>query len=46
MNWKSDSKNRVLFIQRIDKVSLLNVPEIYLPGTQMAPGSEHDENTR
>lgn len=46
MNWKSDSKNRVLFSQRPDKVALFNVPEKYLPGTQMAPGSEHDEHTR
>lgn len=46
MNWRSDSKNRVLFVQRPDKVSLFNVPERYLPGTQMAPGSDHDENTR
>lgn len=46
MNWKSDSKNRVLFVQRPDKISLFNTPERYLPGTQMAPGSDHDENTR
>lgn len=46
MNWKSDSKNRVLFSQRVDKISLFNVPERYLQGTQMAPGSEHDDHTR
>lgn len=46
MNWSPDSKNRVLFLQRHDKVGLFNTPEIYLPGTQMAPGSEHDDHTR
>lgn len=46
MNWKSDSKNRVLFVQHPDKISLFNTPEQYLPGTQMAPGSDHDEHTR
>lgn len=46
MNWSSDSKNRVLFMQRTDKISLFNTPEKFLNGTQMAPGSEHDEHTR
>lgn len=46
MNWNTDSKNRVLFLQRPDKVALFSSPEKYLPGTQMAPGSEHDEQTR
>ncbi|XP_037041223.1 ras-associated and pleckstrin homology domains-containing protein 1 isoform X3 [Bradysia coprophila] len=46
MNWNTDSKNRVLFLQRPDKVALFSNPEKYLPGTQMAPGSEHDEQTR
>ncbi|XP_063700377.1 amyloid beta A4 precursor protein-binding family B member 1-interacting protein isoform X2 [Culicoides brevitarsis] len=46
MLWSRDSKNRVLFLQREDKVSLFNSPETYLPGTQMAPGSDHDEHTR
>lgn len=44
--WNSDSKNRVLFLKRIDKTHLFTNPENYLPGTQMAPGSEHDEHTR
>lgn len=46
MSWSNDSKNRVVFLQRDDKVSLFNKPENYLAGTQMAPGSEHDEHTR
>lgn len=46
MLWSRDSKNRVLFFQRPDKVSLYNTPEKYLPGTQMAPGNDHDEHTR
>lgn len=46
MNWSNDSKNRVLFLQRSDKVSLFNTPEKFLNGTQMAPGSEHDDHTR
>lgn len=46
MNWSHDSKNRVLFVQRTDKVALFNTPELYLNGTPMAPGSEHDEHTR
>lgn len=46
MLWSRDSKNRVLFLQREDKISLFNTPEMYLPGTQMAPGSDHDEHTR
>ncbi|XP_035896032.1 abnormal cell migration protein 10 isoform X2 [Anopheles stephensi] len=46
MLWNRDSKNRVLFLQRPDKVALFKTPEAFLPGTQMAPGSEHDEQTR
>lgn len=46
MNWSTDSKNRVLFLQRTDKVALFNSPEKFLSGTPMAPGSEHDEHTR
>uniref|UniRef100_A0A182NR64 Uncharacterized protein n=1 Tax=Anopheles dirus TaxID=7168 RepID=A0A182NR64_9DIPT len=46
MLWNRDSKNRVLFLQRPDKVALFKTPESFLPGTQMAPGSEHDEHTR
>uniref|UniRef100_A0A182LSU6 PH domain-containing protein n=1 Tax=Anopheles culicifacies TaxID=139723 RepID=A0A182LSU6_9DIPT len=46
MLWNRDSKNRVLFLQRPDKVALFKTPENFLPGTQMAPGSEHDEHTR
>ncbi|XP_061497476.1 ras-associated and pleckstrin homology domains-containing protein 1 isoform X1 [Anopheles gambiae] len=46
MLWNRDSKNRVLFLQRPDKVALFKTPEAFLPGTQMAPGSEHDEHTR
>ncbi|XP_037914424.1 ras-associated and pleckstrin homology domains-containing protein 1 isoform X2 [Hermetia illucens] len=46
MMWSPDSKNRVLFLQRSDKVNLFIRPERFLPGTQMAPGSEHDEHTR
>lgn len=46
MLWSRDSKNKVLFLQRSDKVSLFKTPELFLPGTQMAPGSDHDEHTR
>ncbi|XP_058058203.1 ras-associated and pleckstrin homology domains-containing protein 1 [Anopheles bellator] len=46
MLWNRDSKNRVLFLRRPDKVALFRTPETFLPGTQMAPGSEHDEHTR
>ncbi|XP_058821294.1 abnormal cell migration protein 10 isoform X2 [Topomyia yanbarensis] len=46
MLWSRDSKNKVLFLQRLDKVSLFKSPELFLPGTQMAPGSDHDEHTR
>ncbi|ETN61039.1 growth factor receptor-bound protein [Anopheles darlingi] len=46
MLWNRDSKNRVLFLRRPDKVALFRTPEAFLPGTQMAPGSEHDEHTR
>lgn len=44
--WSNDSKNRVLFHKKTDKTLLFNKPELFLPGTQMAPGSEHDEHTR
>ncbi|XP_053694003.1 abnormal cell migration protein 10 isoform X2 [Sabethes cyaneus] len=46
MLWSRDSKNKVLFLQRADKVCLYKTPELFLPGTQMAPGSDHDEHTR
>lgn len=46
MTWNSDAGNRVLFQQRSDKISLFIRPELYLPGPQMAPGSQHDEHTR
>lgn len=46
MNWNSNSKNRVLFLQCNDKVALFNMPENFLGGKQMAAGSEHDEHTR
>ncbi|KAH8321076.1 hypothetical protein KR074_008313 [Drosophila pseudoananassae] len=46
MNWNSDGGNRVLFQQRSDKVALFARPELYLPGPQMAPGCQHDEQTR
>ncbi|XP_058446160.1 abnormal cell migration protein 10 isoform X2 [Malaya genurostris] len=46
MLWSRDSKNKVLFLQRLDKISLFKSPELFLPGTQMAPGSDHDEHTR
>lgn len=44
--WSNDSKNRVLFIKRKDRVSLFNTPELYLPSFEMAPGTEHDEESR
>lgn len=47
MTWSNDSKNRVLFLQRSDKVALFHAPEKFLNGgTQMAPGNDHDEHTR
>lgn len=46
MSWNSDAGNRVLFQQRPDKLSLFAKPELYLPGPQMAPGCQHDEQTR
>ncbi|XP_070074264.1 abnormal cell migration protein 10 isoform X2 [Drosophila takahashii] len=46
MTWNSDAGNRVLFQQRPDKVALFLRPELYLPGPQMAPGCQHDEQTR
>lgn len=46
MLWSRDSKNRVMFLQRPDKIALFKKPELFLPGTQMAPGSDHDEHTR
>ena len=42
--WSSDSKNRVLFIKRNDRVSLFNKPELYLQSFEMSPGTEHDED--
>lgn len=44
--WNTDSKNKVLFLKKMEKTCLFSRPEFYLPGTQMAPGSEHDEHTR
>ncbi|XP_034670873.1 ras-associated and pleckstrin homology domains-containing protein 1 isoform X2 [Drosophila subobscura] len=46
MAWNSDAGNRVLFQQRQDKVALFSRPEVYLPGPQMAPGCQHDDQTR
>lgn len=47
MSWSNDSKNRVLFLQRSDKVALFHTPEKFLTNlTQMAPGNDHDEHTR
>lgn len=46
MLWSRDSKNRVLFLKRPDKTILFNTPEHFINGTQMAPGSDHDEHTR
>ncbi|XP_060665148.1 ras-associated and pleckstrin homology domains-containing protein 1 isoform X1 [Drosophila nasuta] len=46
MTWNSDAGNRVLFQQRPDKLSLFAKPELYLPGPQMAPGCQHDDQTR
>lgn len=46
MLWSHDSKNRVMFLQRNDKIQLFTTPEKYLYGIQMAPGSDHDEHTR
>ncbi|KAL7744251.1 hypothetical protein ACLKA6_009212 [Drosophila palustris] len=46
MTWNSDAGNRVLFQQRPDKVALFAKPELYLPGPQMAPGCQHDDQTR
>ncbi len=45
-NWNTDSKNRVLFRQRPEKVALFSNPEKSLPGTKMEPGSKHYEQTR
>ncbi|XP_017035260.1 ras-associated and pleckstrin homology domains-containing protein 1 isoform X1 [Drosophila kikkawai] len=44
--WNSDAGNRVLFQQRPDKLALFARPELYLPGPQMAPGCQHDDQTR
>lgn len=44
--WSNDSKNRVLFIKRPDRVSLFNTPEKFLPSFEMAPGTLHDEDSR
>lgn len=44
--WSSDSKNRVMFLKRPDRVSLFMAPEKYLPSFEMAPGTQHDEESR
>lgn len=44
--WSSDSKNRVMFLKRTDRVSLFNKPELFLPSFEMAPGTQHDEESR
>ncbi|ALC49215.1 pico [Drosophila busckii] len=46
MTWNSDAGNRVLFQQRADKLALFAKPELYLPGPQLMPGYQHDEQTR
>ncbi|KAG5673660.1 hypothetical protein PVAND_003687 [Polypedilum vanderplanki] len=44
--WSNDSKNRVLFLKRTDRVSLFTSPELYLPSFEMTPGTQHDEESR
>lgn len=46
LTWSSDSKNRVLFLKRTDRVNLFMTPEKYLPSFEMAPGTQHDEESR
>lgn len=46
LQWSTDSKNRVMFIKRPDRVSLFLKPEKYLPSFEMAPGNQHDEESR
>lgn len=46
LQWSTDSKNRVLFIKRPDRVALFLKPEKYLPSFEMAPGNQHDEESR
>jgi len=46
LTWSSDSKNRVLFLKRPDRVNLFMAPEKYLPSFEMAPGTQHDEESR
>lgn len=46
LTWSSDSKNRVLFLKRPDRVNLFMTPEKYLPSFEMAPGTQHDEESR
>jgi Ras-associated and pleckstrin homology domains-containing protein 1 len=46
LQWSTDSKNRVLFIKRSDRVALFLKPEKYLPSFEMAPGNQHDEESR
>lgn len=46
LTWSSDSKNRVLFAKRPDRVALFMAPEKYLPSFEMAPGTQHDEESR
>lgn len=46
LTWSNDSKNRVLFLKRPDRMSLFMAPEKYLPSFEMAPGTQHDEESR
>lgn len=46
MGWNNDQKNRVLFLQRSDKVALFNCPEKFLNSPQMASGNDYDEHSR
>lgn len=46
MNWSTDSKNRVLFLQRSDKIALFHTPEKFLNSSHMASGNDYDEHTR
>ncbi|CRK86872.1 CLUMA_CG000697, isoform A [Clunio marinus] len=46
LTWSNDSKNRVLFLKRPDRVALFMTPEKYLPSFEMAPGTQHDEDSR
>lgn len=44
--WNNDSKNRVLFLKRPDRIALFFKPEKYIPSFEMAPGNSHDEESR